>query len=171
MTLYSLNSQLSRIKEPRTDSPWKRQILKARSVSYPFPILYTLIQLDNSKHRSRAISRLSEGRKIHVLSCNIDYRFPWVPVRVHHTTCSHRGSWAHVRLLRTKNYKKNFPQKHIEIWRGEAERLPLRIWRFHGDISARFFDAGEICKLRLYRATWHASLENNTVQTTSGTVV
>ena len=30
--------------------------------------------LDNSKHRSRAISRLSEGRKIHVLSCNIDYR-------------------------------------------------------------------------------------------------
>ena len=30
-------------------------------------ILYTLIQLDNSKHRSRAINRLSEGRKIHVL--------------------------------------------------------------------------------------------------------
>ena len=133
VTLYSLNSQLSRIKEPRTDSPWKRQILKARSVSYLFPILYTLIQLDNSKHRSRAISRLSEGRKIHVLSCNIDYRFPWVHVRVHHTTCSHRGSWAHVSLPRTKNYQKHFPQKHIEIWRGEAKRLALRIWRFHGE--------------------------------------
>ena len=35
--------------------------------------------LDNSKHRSRAISRLSEGRKIHVLSCNIDYRNPLSP--------------------------------------------------------------------------------------------
>ena len=34
-------------------------------------ILNTLIQLNNSKHRSRAISRLSEGRKIHVLSCII----------------------------------------------------------------------------------------------------
>ena len=42
-------------------------------------ILYTLIQLDNSKHRSRAISRLSEGRKIHVLSCNIDYSDPLSP--------------------------------------------------------------------------------------------
>ena len=34
--------------------------------------------LDNSKHRSRANSRLSEGRKGHVLSCNIDYRIPWL---------------------------------------------------------------------------------------------
>ena len=38
--------------------------------------LNTLIQLDNSKHRSRAISRLSEGRKIHILLCNIDYPAP-----------------------------------------------------------------------------------------------
>ena len=30
-------------------------------------------QLDNSKHRSRVISRLSEDRKIHASSCNIDY--------------------------------------------------------------------------------------------------
>ena len=34
--------------------------------------------LDNSKHRSRANSRLSEGRNSHVLSCNIDYRIPWL---------------------------------------------------------------------------------------------
>ena len=40
-------------------------------------ISYSLIQLDNSKHRSRASSRLSKGRKIHVLSCNTDY--PSVP--------------------------------------------------------------------------------------------
>ena len=120
---------------PRTDSPWKRQILKASSVSYFFPsswvlqcvfflwentlkiygsrqsyvcsgtsmtsccvvsanILHIFVDLiydarhfctrincplDNSKHRSRAISRLSEGRKIHVLSCNIDYRNPLSP--------------------------------------------------------------------------------------------
>ena len=50
-------------------------------------ILNTLIQLDNSKHRSGAIGRLSEGRKIHILSCNIEY-----PVRVHHATRGHRGS-------------------------------------------------------------------------------
>ena len=109
-------TNLSRIKEPRTDSPLcERQILKARSVSYLFPsswalrcvlwefffesvwfsgqpdvrsgtsmppccvvnaiILYAH-PLDNSKHRSRANSRLSEGRKSHVLSCNIDYPDP-----------------------------------------------------------------------------------------------
>ena len=43
-------------------------------------ILNTLIQLDNSKHRSRAISRLSEGRKVHVLSCIIDYPESLSPV-------------------------------------------------------------------------------------------
>ena len=32
--------------------------------------------LDNFKHRSRANSRLSEGRKSNVLSCNIDYPDP-----------------------------------------------------------------------------------------------
>ena len=42
-------------------------------------ILNTLIQLDNSKHRSREISRLSEGRKIHILSCNFDYSVPLSP--------------------------------------------------------------------------------------------
>ena len=130
-SVQSQLTNLSRIKEPRTDSPWKRQILKARSVCHLFPILYTIIQLDNSKHRSRAISRLSEGRRIHVLSCNIDYPVPLSPS--HHTTCSHRGSLAHVRLLRTKNYQEHFPQKHIAIWRGEAKRLALRIWRFHGE--------------------------------------
>ena len=36
-------------------------------------ILNTLIHVDNSKQRSRPISRLSEGRKIHALSYNFDY--------------------------------------------------------------------------------------------------
>ena len=38
-------------------------------------ILYTLIHWI-IQHRSRANSRLSEGRKSHVLSCNIDYSDP-----------------------------------------------------------------------------------------------
>ena len=38
-------------------------------------ILYTLIHWI-IQHRSRANSRLSEGRKSHVLSCNIDYPDP-----------------------------------------------------------------------------------------------
>ena len=36
-------------------------------------ILNTLIHVDNSKQRSRPISRLSEGRRIHALSYNFDY--------------------------------------------------------------------------------------------------
>ena len=35
-------TNLSRIKEPRTDSPWKRQILKARSFSHLFPSSWVL---------------------------------------------------------------------------------------------------------------------------------
>ena len=44
-------------------------------------ILYTLIQLDSSKHRlwAGAISRLSKGRKIYVSSCNIGYPDPQSP--------------------------------------------------------------------------------------------
>ena len=33
-------------------------------------------ELDKSKHRSRLISRLSEGRKIDASSCDIDYPDP-----------------------------------------------------------------------------------------------
>ena len=35
-------TNLCRMKEPRTDSPWNRQILKARSVSYLFPYSWVL---------------------------------------------------------------------------------------------------------------------------------
>ena len=58
----TLNSPASKNRAPIHHESAKS--LKARSVSYLFPILYTLIQLDNSKYRSRAISRLSEGRKM-----------------------------------------------------------------------------------------------------------
>ena len=59
-------------------------------------------------------------------------------VRVHHATRGHRGSLAHVRLPRTKNIEKNFPQKthrntHDEEKRQEID-LTLRIWRFHGEL-------------------------------------
>ena len=74
-------------------------------------ILNTLIHVDNSKQRSRPISRLSEGRKIHALSYNLITRIPWVHVGAHHSTRSHRGSRAHVRLPRSENFQQNFPQK------------------------------------------------------------
>ena len=68
-------------------------------------ILNTLIKLYSSKRRSHAISRLSEDRKIHVLSYRLTTRFPWVHVRVHHATRSHRVSWAQVRLSELKTFK------------------------------------------------------------------
>ena len=56
----------------------------------------TLIQLDNSKRRPRAISEQSDGKKIHGLSCNIDYpRIHWVYGRVYHAPRSHRAETAH----------------------------------------------------------------------------
>ena len=43
--------------------------------------------------------------------------------RVHHATRRHRGSWAHVRLPRTKHFQKNFPQNTTQCpWRGEKIR-------------------------------------------------
>ena len=90
-------------------------------------------------------------------------QIPWVHVRVHHATRSHRGSWAHVRLLRTKNFQNIFPQKtHLnthddrkrqEDWPGLNLDLPWPWW-----IGALFFDAGEICELRPHTVTWLASL-------------
>ena len=83
--------------------------------------------------------------------------------RVHHATRSHRGSWAHVRLPRTKHFQKHFPQKthrHTHDWLGEE----IRDWPYLKDlsvswwISAQFFDAGEICELRLHTVTCLASL-------------
>ena len=121
-------------------------------------ILNTLINLDNSKHCSRAISRICKGRKIHVLTT----RFPWVHLRVHHATPSHLVSCAHVRLPGTKDFQKNFPQKNTSqyLWLGEEKRdwpclkdLVLSWW-----ISARFFDAAEICELRRHTVTCLASL-------------
>ena len=89
-------------------------------------------------------------------------RFPWVHLRVHHATPSHLVSCAHVRLPGTKDFQKNFPQKNTSQypWLGEEIRdwpclkdLALSWW-----ISARFFDAAEICELRLHTVTCLASL-------------
>ena len=46
---------------------------------------------------------------------------------VHHATRSHRDSWAHVRLPRTKNFPKHFPLKNTSQypWRGEEIRSDL----------------------------------------------
>ena len=118
-------------------------------------VLYTLIQLDNSKHRSRAISTLFEDRKIHILSCNIDYPDPMSPTFAF--TTQHRGSWAHARLPSAKNVKKIFPQKTHRDTCDERKRqetdLTLRNWRFRGK-SLR----GSLIRLRLHKVTCLASL-------------
>ena len=188
---------LSRIKEPRTDSPWKRQILLSQVSLLSLPlvmcflwefffkvfdsgqsdvssgnsmttccvvnanILNTLIQLDNSKHRSREISRLSDGRKIHILSCNFDYSVPLSPF-----SRSSRNTWSSrflsVRQIAQKHkLSKKFPTKNTSQypWLGEE----IRDWPYLKDltvswwISAQFFDAGEICELRLHTVTCLAS--------------
>ena len=89
--------------------------------------------------------------------------FPWVHVRVHHATRSHWVSWAHVRLPRTKIFKKKNSTKNRDI-AIPMTRWSLRDWPCLKDlaliwwISARFFDAGEICELRLHTVTCLASL-------------
>lgn len=124
-------------------------------------ILYTLMQLDNSKHRSRAISRLFEGRKTHVLSCSIDYSHPLSPY-----SCSPRNAWSssflsarHVAQNRKRS--KHFLTKNTSQypWRGEEIRdVPgLKGLALLWLIGAQLFDAGEICELKLHTATCLAS--------------
>ena len=125
-------------------------------------ILNTLINLDNSKHCSRAINRLSEGRKIHVLSHSIDYPVPLSP-----SSCSPRNTKSSSflcarQIARNQRLSKKFPTKNTAQypWLGEEMRdwpclkdLALSWW-----ISARFFDAAEICELRLHTVTCLALL-------------
>ena len=76
-------------------------------------ILNTLIQLDNSKHSSGAISRISEGRKIHILSCNIYYLVPLGQLFAF--TTQHVVIEVPERTSDcpepTENFQKNFPRK------------------------------------------------------------
>ena len=91
-------------------------------------ILNTLINLDNSKHCSRAINRLSEGRKIHVLSHSIDYPVPLSP-----SSCSPRNTKSSSflcarQIARNQRLSKKFPtKKHgaIPMTRGRDERLTM----------------------------------------------
>ena len=72
-----------------------------------------------------------------------------------------RVSWAHVRLPRSGNFQKIFTQKNTSQypWWGEMIRDSPGLkdsalsWR----IGVRFFDAGEICQLRLHTVTCLAS--------------
>ena len=125
-------------------------------------ILNTLIQLDNSKHRSGAISRLSDSRKIHILSCNIDY-----PVPLSQCSRSPRNTWSSRflsarQIAQNQKLSKKFSTKNTSQypWIGEEIRewpglkdLTVSWW-----IGARFFDAAEICELRLHTVTCLASL-------------
>ena len=117
VTVCSLNSQIfSRIKEPCTD----RFTMRAPKGQGIFPI-----------------SRLSEGRKIHVLSCNVDYPDSLSPCSI-----SLRNAWSSrflsVRqIAQNRKRSKHFSTKthrntHDERKRSETH-LALRNWRFHGE--------------------------------------
>ena len=108
-------------------------------------ISYSLIQLDNSKHRSRAISRLSEGsegRKIHVLSCNIDYpSLPRSPESMFAFTTQHVVIEVPERTSdcpELKTFKKFFHKKRISkpMTRGRDGKTDLVLtlsWPGHGE--------------------------------------
>ena len=125
-------------------------------------ILNTLIQLDNSKHRSGAIGRLSEGRKIHILSCNIEY-----PVPVSQCSRSPRNTWSSRflsarQIAQNQKLLKKFPTINTSQYPGIGEEI--RDWPGLKDltvswwIGARLFDAAEICELRLHTVNYLASL-------------
>ena len=94
-------------------------------------ISYSLIQLDNSKHRSRAISRLSKGRKMHVLSCNIDYpSVPRSPESMFAFTTQHvvievperTSDWSELKTFKTFSHKKRIS---IPMMRGRDRKTDL----------------------------------------------
>ena len=98
-------------------------------------ILNTLIQLGNSKHLSRAISRLSEGRKIHILSCNFNYSVPLSPCsRSSRNTYSSRFLTAR-QIAQKHKLSKKFPPKNTSQYpwlaRGRDKRLTIP-WGFVG---------------------------------------
>ena len=120
-------------------------------------ILNTLIQLDNSKHRSGAIGRLSEGSKIHILSCNIEYPVPLSQCsRSPRNTRSSRFLRAR-QIAQNQKLSKKFPTINTLQYPGTGEEI--RDWPGLKDltvswwIGARFFDAAEICELRLHTVT------------------
>ena len=125
--------------------------------------LYMLIQLDNSKHWSQAISKLSEGRKIPVLSCNIDYpdpesKFAFSVLHIVIKVPEGMSDCPVPKTFKKFSHKKSTLLQHP--WPGEEIRdspglkdLVLSWW-----IGVRFFDVGEICELRLHTVTCLASL-------------
>ena len=90
-------------------------------------ILNMLIQLDNSKHRSRAISRLSEGRKIPILSCNIDYlvsksMFAFTKQHVVIEVPERTSECQEPKTFKTISHKKHIA---IPMTRGRDKRLTM----------------------------------------------
>ena len=77
---------------------------------------------------------------------------PWVHVRLHHATRSHRGSWTHVRLPRTKHYPKNFPQKHIAIPMTRGSRI--RDWPGLKNLALSSFMVNRCAVLWCGRDLW-----------------
>ena len=105
-------------------------------------ISYSLIQLDNSKHHSCAISRLSEGRKMHVWSCNIDYpSLPRSPESMFAFTTQHvvievperTSDCPELETFKTFSHKKRIS---IPMKRGRDRKTDLALtltWPGHGE--------------------------------------
>ena len=90
-------------------------------------------------------------------------RIPWVRIRVHHARRSHRGQvpertpdCPEPKTFNTFSHKKHIAipmtTEEIRDWPGLKD-LALSWW-----IGALFFDAGEVCELKLQTVTCLASL-------------
>ena len=117
--------------------------------------------IQNTAH-AQSVDYLRVGRSKfrHVILIT---RIPWVRIRVHHTRRSHRGQVPECTpdCPEPKTFNTFSNKKHITI---PMTREEIRDWPGLKDlahswwIGARFFDAGEICELRLQTVPCLASL-------------
>ena len=117
--------------------------------------------IQNTAH-AQSVDYLRVGRSTfcHVILIT---RIPWVHICVHHETRSHRGEvpertsdCPEPKPFNTFSHKKHIAipmtTEEIRDWPGLKD-LALSWW-----IGARFFDAEEVCELRLHTVTCLASL-------------
>ena len=80
--------------------------------------------------------------------------FPWAHVHIHYKTHGHWVSWAHARLSRNGNFQNIFWPKMNCNTHDEEERCEMSLaFKDHShwwQISALFFDTGEICEVGLH---------------------
>ena len=121
-TVSTLNSPASKNRAPIHHESAKSLRPGQSLIPSPFYIRSSNWIIPNTAH-AQSVDYLRVGRSMFCHAILIT-GIPWVHVRVHHATHSHWGSWALVRLLRTKNFEKHFPTKGTSQypWRGEEIR-------------------------------------------------